>query len=59
MAIITKTALTVASCFLIFDGGTTFYTVRSHLEILRKRCVNLLHALVWSFLGKPPQPSMG
>ncbi len=59
MAIITKTALIVASCFLIFDGSNTFYTARSHLEILRKRGVNLRHALVWSFLGKPPQPSVG
>ena len=35
------------------------FSVGHYLETLRKQGVDLLHALVQSFQGETPQPSMG
>jgi hypothetical protein len=39
-------------------AGNLIPTV-AHLETLRKQGVDLLHALVHSFQGETPQPTMG
>ena len=49
----------ISGCFRTFDGAAAFCTIRSYLETLRKQGVDLLHALVQSFQGKTPQPTMG
>ncbi|MHB8445182.1 MAG: IS66 family transposase [Acidithiobacillus ferrivorans] len=49
----------ISGCFRTFDGAAAFCTIRSYLENLRKQGVDLLHALVHSFQGETPQPTMG
>jgi transposase len=49
----------ISGCFRTFDGASAFCTIRSYLETLRKQGVDLLHALVQSFQGETPQPTMG
>ena len=49
----------VSGCFRTFDGAAAFCTIRSYLETLRKQGADLLHALVQSFQGETPQPTMG
>ena len=49
----------ISGCFRTFDGAAAFCTIRSYLETLRKQGANLLHALVQSFQGETPQPTMG
>lgn len=49
----------ISGCFRTFDGAAAFCTIRSYLETLRKQGVDLLQALVQSFQGKTPQPTMG
>ena len=49
----------ISGCFRTFDGAAAFCTIRSYLETLRKQGVDLLHALVHSFQGVTPQPTMG
>ena len=49
----------ISGCFRTFDGAAAFCTIRSYLETLRKQGADLLHALVQSFQGGTPQPTMG
>ncbi len=49
----------ISGCFRTFGGAAAFCTIRSYLETLRKQGADLLHALVQSFQGKTPQPTMG
>jgi len=49
----------ISGCFRTFDWAAAFCTIRSYLETLRKQGVDLLHALVQSFQGETPQPTMG
>ncbi|MBU2758343.1 IS66 family transposase, partial [Acidithiobacillus sp. BN09-2] len=48
----------ISGCFRTFDGAGAFCTIRCYLETLRKQGVDLLHALVQSFQGETPQPTM-
>ena len=49
----------VFGSFRTIDGAAAFCTIRCYLETLRKQGVDLLHALVQSFQGETPQPTMG
>ena len=49
-------SMKIFGCFRTVDGASAFCTNRSYLVTLRKQEVDLLHALVQFFRGKPCSP---
>jgi len=49
----------VSGCFRTNEGATTFFTIRSYLQTMRKQRACLFDCLVSVFKGQPIQPSWG
>ena len=49
----------VSGCFRTNEGATTFFTIRSYLQTMRKQQACLFDCLVSVFKGQPIQPSWG
>ncbi len=48
----------VSGCFRTDEGASTFFTIRSYLQTMRKQGVNLLDCLVSVFRHQPIQPCL-
>ncbi len=48
----------ISGCFRTDEGASTFFTIRSYLQTMRKQRVNLLDCLVSVFKDQPIQPCL-